>query len=262
VDRSVLLEGVDNGVAVLTMNRPESLNALSHELFARLHESMLRLDQRNDVGVIVLTGSGRAFCAGGDINQMPGQSTDVTFDDRVADLVRRASIVQVISECNKLTIAMVNGIAYGAGFALALACDFRIASQSAKFVTGYIKMGFSGDCGAIYLLTHLVGTAKAKELFFLSDPVSAADALTLGLLTRCVTDEDLKTATLTFARQLAEGPRIAQRYMKKNFHNARLPLADALAIESQYLVRTALTDDHAEAKRAFEEKRAPIFRGT
>jgi 2-(1,2-epoxy-1,2-dihydrophenyl)acetyl-CoA isomerase len=180
----------------------------------------------------------------------------------VADLTRRATVVQLIAECSKLTIAMINGIAYGAGLALALACDFRIACESAKLITGYIKMGFSGDCGGIYLLTHLVGSAKAKELFYLSDPLTAADALKIGLVTRCVADDDLKSATQSFSRQLAAGPRIAQRYMKKNFHNARLELSDALAIESHYLVRTALTDDHAEAKKAFQEKRPPVFRGS
>jgi 2-(1,2-epoxy-1,2-dihydrophenyl)acetyl-CoA isomerase len=209
----------------------------------------------------VLTGSGRAFCAGGDVNQMPGRATTITFDDRVADLTHRAGVIQQIAECSKLTIAMVNGIAYGAGLALALACDFRIACASAKFVTGYIRMGFSGDCGGIYLLTQLIGLAKAKELFYLSDPVSAVDALKLGMITRCVEDGDLLTATHLLARQLAAGPRIAQRYMKRNFHNARLNFADALAIESDYLVRTTLTDDHAEAKQAFKEKRSPVFKG-
>ena len=143
----VLTEEVDSGVAVLTLNRPTSLNALSSELFACLRDSIARLDERTDIGVIVLTGSGRAFCAGGDVNQMPGRATTITFDDRVADLTHRAGVIQQIAECSKLTIAMVNGIAYGAGLALALACDFRIACASAKFVTGYIRMGFSGDCG-------------------------------------------------------------------------------------------------------------------
>jgi 2-(1,2-epoxy-1,2-dihydrophenyl)acetyl-CoA isomerase len=261
MDSSVVLEAIDNGVAVLTLNRPESLNALSSELFTRLSEAIARLSGRSEVGVIVLTGSGRAFCSGGDVNQMPGRSEDMSFEDRVADLTRRASIVALIAECSKLTIAMINGVAYGAGLALALACDFRIACASAKLVTGYIKMGFSGDCGGVYLLTHLVGPAKAKELFYFSDPLTATEAFEIGLVTRCVPDDDLKATTDSFAQKLAAGPRVAQQYMKSNFLNASLTLREALAIESRYLVQTALTDDHAEAKQAFRERRAPIFKG-
>jgi 2-(1,2-epoxy-1,2-dihydrophenyl)acetyl-CoA isomerase len=261
VDAPVLEEHIDAGVARLTLNRPASLNALSHELFARLRESVLRLEERNDVGVIVLTGSGRAFCAGGDIGEMPGRATDVSFEDRVADLTRRAGLVKVIAESSKLTVAMINGVAYGAGLALALACDFRLAGESAKLITGYIKMGFSGDCGAIYLLTHLVGAAKAKELFYLSEPVSAAEAAKIGLITQCVTDDQLTKATESLCAKLAEGPRVAQRYMKKNFQNTHLELAEALAIESFYLVRSAMTEDHVEAKLAFQQKRPPVFKG-
>jgi 2-(1,2-epoxy-1,2-dihydrophenyl)acetyl-CoA isomerase len=261
VEQTVLTQTVENGIAFLTLNRPECLNALSDELFAALRDAFVQLDSRSDVAVIVLTGHGKAFCAGGDVKQMPGRSMEHTFEERVADLQKRASVIQIIAESNKLTIAMVNGIAYGAGLSLALACDFRFAGRAGKFVTGYIKMGFSGDCGGIHLLANLLGAAKAKELFFLSDPVSAEEALRIGLITRCVEDSDLESATLIFARRLADGPRVAQRYMKQNFRNAQLPLGEALAAEAFYLIRTALTDDHAEAQQAFKQKRSPVFKG-
>jgi 2-(1,2-epoxy-1,2-dihydrophenyl)acetyl-CoA isomerase len=261
VSEPVLLEEIRGGVAVLTMNRPGALNALSTELFLAIRDAFVRLDRRTDIGVVVLTGRGRAFCAGGDVNEMPASSDELTFEERVNNLQRRASAVQAIDDCSKVTVALVNGVAVGAGLALALACDFRIACASAKFITGYIRMGFSGDCGGIHLLTNLIGAAKAKELFLLSDPVTAEEALHLGLITRCVADAELENEGIAFAQRLAEGPRIAQRYMKQNFRNARQPLSEAIVTESVYLIRTALTDDHAEAQHAFREERKPIFRG-
>jgi 2-(1,2-epoxy-1,2-dihydrophenyl)acetyl-CoA isomerase len=257
----VLDESLADGVAVLTMNRPDVLNALSDKLFDALREAFQRLNLQSDVRVIVLTGRGRAFCAGGDIDEMRGNSTELTFEDRVANLQRQASAVQAINACSKLTIAMINGIAFGAGFALTLACDFRIACRSAQFVTGYIRMGFSGDCGGIHMLTKLIGVAKAKELFFLSESVGVEDALRLGVITRWVEDAELESDTLGFARRLAAGPRVAQLYMKENFRHTEQPLQEALAIESVYMIRTAFTDDHVEAKAAFRQKRTPVFSG-
>jgi 2-(1,2-epoxy-1,2-dihydrophenyl)acetyl-CoA isomerase len=258
----VLEESIAGGIATLTMNRPHALNALSDALFESLRETFTRLDGRSDVGVILLTGNGRAFCAGGDVNEMPGNSTVTSPAERIAALRRRAAVIQLLADSSKLTVAAINGIAYGAGFALALACDFRIASRTATFTTGYINMGFSGDCGAIHLLTNLVGAAKAKELFFLSDPLSTDDASRLGLLTKCVDAGDLTEESRALARRLADGPRVAQRYMKQNFRNVHMPLSEFSATESAYLILTACTEDHAEAKRAFREKRPAHFKGS
>jgi 2-(1,2-epoxy-1,2-dihydrophenyl)acetyl-CoA isomerase len=257
----VLIEKVEGSIARLTMNRPDALNALSDELFHAVQEAYERLDRHNDVRVIVLTGRGRAFCAGGDINEMRGNSTELTFEQRVANLQQQASAIEAIDSCSKLTIAMVNGIAFGAGLSLALACDFRIAARSAAFIAGYIRMAFSGDCGGIHLLTNIVGAAKAKEMFFLSDPVNAENAQQIGLVTRWFEDEDLEAETLAFARRLAGGPGVAQLYMKMNFRQAHRPPAEAIATESVYMIRTAFTEDHTEAKKAFRGKRSPMFKG-
>jgi 2-(1,2-epoxy-1,2-dihydrophenyl)acetyl-CoA isomerase len=258
---SVLEQTIDErGIAILAMNRPQAANALSDELFAALARAFVDLDRREDVGVIVLTGKGRAFCAGGDITEMPGNTRELTFENRVANLLERAAIVPIIRDCSKLTIAMINGAAVGAGLALTLACDFRIGGASARFSTQYLNMALAGDCGVVYLLTHLLGEARAKELMFFPGMIESDRALGLGLLHRRVADESLQVETLGMAARLAAGPRVAQRYMKLNFRNTEQPFADALRTEADYLVRSAMTEDHAEAKMAFRERRAPVFK--
>ena len=256
-----LIEVIDGRIAYLTLNRPKAMNALSNDLFGLLIETWSRLEQDSSVSVIVLRGAGRAFCAGGDVGDMPADSKTLTVEARIADLRRRADIVRLIAESAKVTIASVNGVAAGAGMALALACDFRLAARSAKFVTAYIRMGLSGDCGCIHLLANLVGVARAKELCLFSEAVTAERAADLAMVTRCVDDDALERETATFAERLAAGPSVAQRYMKENFRKVREPFALALADEANFLVRCATTEDHAEAKRAFGEKRPPVFRG-
>jgi 2-(1,2-epoxy-1,2-dihydrophenyl)acetyl-CoA isomerase len=260
---AVLEEVVDErGIAVLTMNRPQTSNALSDELFDSLAESFTRLDRRQDIAVILLTGRGRAFCAGGDVAQMPGSSQELTFESRVTNLQRRAAVIPIIRDSTKVTIAMINGAAVGAGLALALACDFRLAANSARLTTGYLNIGLSGDCGAVHLLTRLVGESRAKELFFLPEMLPAPQAVALGLINRCLPDDSLEPETLALAARLAAGPRVAQRYLKMNFRNTGRELSEAMRDEAVYLVRTALSDDHSEAKAAFRERRAPRFKGT
>jgi 2-(1,2-epoxy-1,2-dihydrophenyl)acetyl-CoA isomerase len=260
---AVLEEVIDErGIAILTMNRPQLSNALSDELFDALAESFTRLDRRQDIGVILLSGRGRAFCAGGDVAQMPGNSQELTFETRVTNLQRRAAVIPIIRDSSKLTIAMINGAAVGAGLALALACDFRLAAHSACLATGYLNIGLSGDCGAVHLLSHLVGESRAKELFFLPEMLPAPQALALGLINRSVPDESLEPETLAFAARLAAGPRVAQRYLKMNFRNIDRELSAAMRDEAVYLIRSALSDDHSEAKAAFREHRAPRFKGT
>ena len=252
----------ERGIAILTMNRPQVSNALSDELFDALAESFARLDRRQDIGVILLTGRGRAFCAGGDLAEMPGNNQELTFETRVTNLQRRAAVIPIIRDSSKLTIAMINGAAVGAGLALALACDFRLAANSACLTTGYLNIGLSGDCGAVHLLSHLVGESRAKELFFLPEMLPAPRALALGLINRCLPDESLGPETLAFAARLAAGPRVAQRYLKMNFRNTGRELSAAMRDEAVYLIRSALSDDHTEAKAAFRERRAPRFKGT
>ena len=161
-----------------------------------------------------------------------------------------------------VVIAMVNGPAVGAGLGLAMACDLRIAGRSARFGTGFAGVGYSGDFGGSWTLTRLVGTAKARELYFLGDIIDAETARSLGLVSRVVEDDALRDETTALARRIADGPRIAYGYMKRNLFAAETePLAAVLEMEAVHQARAAMTEDHLEAARAFTEKRRPVFKG-
>jgi 2-(1,2-epoxy-1,2-dihydrophenyl)acetyl-CoA isomerase len=171
-------------------------------------------------------------------------------------------VSRLLHEIPQPTIAMVNGPAAGAGLALALACDLRIASESARFITAFAKVGFSGDFGGCYFLSKLVGTAKARELYYTGEPLDAAQALALGIVNRVVPDSELANATMTLARRLARGPSIALGLMKQNFNAAETgTLAELLDLEASNQIKTGRTEDHLEAARAFVDKRAPVFTG-
>ena len=257
-----LIESISDGVATLTLNRPERLNALSTPILDGLLEALPRLARDDAVGAIVLTGAGRAFCAGGDVKRMAEGSVEPSVDEAVTRLRGRMEVSRLLHEIPKPTIAMVNGAAAGAGLAIALACDLRIAGQSARFVTAFANVGFSGDFGGSYFLSKLVGTGKARELYYTAAPLDAAQALTLGVVNRVVPDADLAATTMEFARKLARGPRIALALMKRNFNAAESgTLAELLDLEARGQVETGQTADHKEAARAFVEKRAPVFVG-
>lgn len=257
-----LIESVSEGVATLTLNRPDRLNALSTPIMEGLLEALPRLAGDPAVGVIVLTGAGRAFCAGGDVKRMAEDSTERTMEEAVTQLRDRMEVSRLLHEIPKPTIAMVNGPAAGAGMSLALACDLRFAGASARFVTAFANIGFSGDFGGSYFLSKLVGTGKARELYYTAEPVNAADALALGVVNRVVPDDRLAEFTMEFARKLARGPRLALGLMKQNFNAAESgTLADLLDREARGQIETGCTEDHKEAARAFVEKRAPVFSG-
>ncbi|MEA2878166.1 MAG: 2-(1,2-epoxy,2-dihydrophenyl)acetyl-CoA isomerase [Hyphomicrobiales bacterium] len=257
-----LIEAVGDGVATLTFNRPERLNALSAPILEGLLEALPRLAADEGVGAVVLTGAGRAFCAGGDVKRMAEETDARNAPDAVAKLRARMDISRLLHEMPKPTIAMVNGPAAGAGLAMALACDLRFAGQSARFVTAFAKVGFSGDFGGSYFLSKLVGTGKARELYFTAEPLDAAQALALGIVNRVVADADLAATTMDFAKKLARGPRIALGLMKQNFNAAENgSLAELLDLEARRQVETGRTEDHKEAARAFVEKREAVFRG-
>ena len=175
-----LIESISEGVAMLTLNRPERLNALSTPITSGLLEALPRLARDDSVGVIVLTGAGRAFCAGGDVKSMAEGTVERPLEEAVTHLRGRMEVSRLLHEIPKPTIAMVNGAAAGAGLSLALACDLRIAGQSARFVTAFANIGFSGDFGGSYFLSKLVGTGRARELYFTAEPLDAAQALALG----------------------------------------------------------------------------------
>jgi 2-(1,2-epoxy-1,2-dihydrophenyl)acetyl-CoA isomerase len=259
-----LLESVEDGVAVLTMNRPDRLNALSGSMLEALAEALTRLGEDADVGVVVLTGAGRAFCAGGDVKAM-AEGTEMagtTLEERAQGIRRHMEVSRWLHEMPKPTIAMVRGAAAGAGLSLALACDLRVAGDTARFATAFARVGYSGDFGGSFYLTRLVGTAKARELYFTADIVEAAQALSLGLVNRVVPDGRLEEATMELAGRLARGPRVALRYMKRNMNAAETgSLKDLLDLEAWNHTRCGMTEDHREAARAFVEKRQPVFRG-
>jgi len=259
-----LLEVVKDGVALLTLNRPDRLNALSPAMLEALLEALPRLAADAEVGVVVLTGSGRGFCAGGDVKAMAdcALSGGDTLEDKAQALRARMEASRWLHEMPKPTIAMVRGAAAGAGLSLALACDLRVAADGARFATAFARVGYSGDFGGSYFLSQLVGTAKARELYFTADILDAGQALALGLVNRVVPDARLEDETLALARRLASGPRIAYRYMKRNFNAAETAgLAPMLDLEAWHHTRCGMTEDHREAARAFVEKREPVFRG-
>ena len=259
-----LLETVKDGVAVLTMNRPDRLNALSGEMLDAMLVSLERLASDPDVGVVVLTGAGRGFCAGGDVKAMAEgrEFGGDTMEDKAQGLRAKMETSRWLHEMPKPTIAMVRGAAAGAGLSLALACDLRVAGDSARFATAFARVGYSGDFGGSYFLSLLVGTAKARELYFTAEIVDAAQALALGLVNRVVPEVRLTEETLTLARKLAKGPRVAYRYMKRNFNAAETAsLTQMLDLEAWHHTRCGLTEDHREAARAFVDKREPVFHG-
>jgi 2-(1,2-epoxy-1,2-dihydrophenyl)acetyl-CoA isomerase len=185
-----------------------------------------------------------------------------SFEDAVQRLRGKMEAARLLHEIEKPTIAMVNGVAAGAGLALALACDLRIAAASSRFVTAFANVGFSGDFGGSYFLSKLVGTGKARELYYTAASLDAAQAFALGIVNQVVPDHEAASATRALATRLAQGPRVALGLMKRNFNAAESgTLSELLDLEARHQIETGQTEDHREAARAFVEKRAPVFRG-
>lgn len=256
-----LIRDSRDGVLVLTLNRPERRNALSPELYEELLEALRTAATDPDVGAVVLTGAGGAFCAGGDVARMAGASQEaLSFEQRVARLRHRAGITELLHTMPKPTLAMIRGAAVGAGLSLALACDMRFADPTALLRTGFLNVAVPGDFGAHYFLPRLVGMAKARELYLTSPRLDAQSALALGLLTRVVEADALAAATIGLATSLAHGPRAAIGYMKRNLNDAlHATLPQVLDAEAWRHVRCTETEDHREATRAYVEKRTPSF---
>ncbi len=257
---------IEDGIGILTMNRPERRNALSEAMLAAMGRTLAAFESDPDVGCIVLTGAGGAFCAGGDVKGMAARGDGerpLDIDSRIH--LQRLSQRETAGRLHtipKPTLAALPGAAAGAGLALALACDLRIAAESAVMTTAFARVGFSGDYGGTYFLTQLVGTAKARELYFLSERVDMAEALRLGLVNWVVPGESLEARTMEIARRLARGPRVAYRYMKENLNRAAAgDWLECLDLEATHHVHMATTEDHREAARAFVEKREPVFKG-
>lgn len=253
----VLLSERRGRIALITLNRPDRLNALSGELHEALIGALTEAAEDEAVGAVVLTGAGRAFCSGGDLGS---NRAGMTLEKRADDLIHHSESARLLHGMPKPTIAMINGAAAGAGLTFALACDLRIASRKAVLTTAYAKVALSGDYGVSYFLTRLVGPAKARELLFLSDKLDAEEALRVGLVNRVEDEERLLEMTMALAERLADGPGVAFRYMKQNLILAETEaLGPVLEREAYNMARCGRTGDAAEAGAAFREKRSPVF---
>lgn len=259
---NVLLESLEDGLLTLTLNRPDNRNALNEALCERLLESVQRAAEDSAIRAVILQGSGKHFCVGGDVKSMGTKyEAAPSYHQRVASLRRRMEVSRLLHEMPKPTLALITGAAAGAGFSLALACDLRIAAESAKFTTAFAKVGLSGDYGGTYFLTRLVGSAKARELYLTSPLLNATQALDLGLVTQVVADSDIESAGLELGRSLAEGPTITLGLIKQNLNLAERTSIDAvLDLEAANHISSSFTDDHKEAAQAFIEKRQPAFK--
>jgi len=253
---------IEARVASLTLQRPEARNALTLEMKQALAKLVPALGADPRVGCVLLSGAGGAFCAGGDTKLMAREGKPASPEERKRQLRWEHGIVAALFELEKPTLAALSGPAAGAGFALALACDLRIAAQSAFVTAAYAKLGLSGDYGGSWLLTKLVGPARAREIYFTGDRLDARECERLGIVNRVVPDAELAPAALALAQRIAAGPPIALRYMKENLNRALgESLRACLDAEAERMVQSATTNDYLEAVRAFQEKRTPVFRG-
>jgi 2-(1,2-epoxy-1,2-dihydrophenyl)acetyl-CoA isomerase len=256
-----LLIDLEDKVLVLTLNRPDKLNALSGEMISAVNDALRASVTDPDVGAVMVTGSGRGFCAGGDVSAMGGGGAS-TFEDGLDRQRIGQEMSRLLYTIPKVTIAAVNGAAAGAGLGIAMSCDLRFASAKAKFTTAFAKVGFGGDYGTSWQLTRLVGQSKAKELFFLSELLDAQEAHRVNLVNRVLPAEDFRAEALELAKQIANGPLVSFRYMKENVNLAMTnDFHTILDREGMTHLRCAQTEDHKEGVAAFMEKRAPSFVG-
>jgi 2-(1,2-epoxy-1,2-dihydrophenyl)acetyl-CoA isomerase len=260
---------IDDGVAVITMNRPDRRNAFSQAMMSAMAEVLAQAEADDAVGCVVLTGAGGAFCAGGDVKGMAAAAQDgADGATRSLDaaihrqrLNQRATSGRLWS-MPKPTIAAIGGPAAGAGLSLALACDLRYAVPEAILTTAFARVAFAGDYGGTWFLTRLVGSGKAKELYYFSERLTAEQAEQLGIVNAIFPAADFEREVMARARRLAKGPSLAYRYMKENLNRAVSgELGDCMDLEVTHHAHTGLTEDHREAAHAFVEKREPVFRG-
>jgi enoyl-CoA hydratase/carnithine racemase len=253
---------IERRVGVVTLNRPDAKNALSMDMKRALHRVIPELGANPDVGCLLLTGAGFAFCAGGDTKRMASEGRPPSPEDRKRQLRWEHEVPRALHRLEKPTVAALPGPAAGAGFALALACDLRLMAEAAFATTAYARLGLSGDYGASWFLTRLLGPALAREVMFLGERLSSADCARLGLANRVLPDAGFDAAALEYAARIAAGPPIALRYMKDNLNRALTDtLESVLDIESERMVQGAGTEDYEEAVKAFAEKRTPVFKG-
>jgi len=258
-----LLAEVDDGVAVVTMNRPERRNAFTLEMLDALGRVLAELERDDSVGAVLLTGAGAAFCAGGDVKAFAeGAPRPPVAEQEQRQLANQLATSGRLWSMAKPTLAVLPGPAAGAGLSLALACDLRWAADTAVLTTAFAGVALSGDYGSAWFLAHLVGPAKAQELLYLPERLTAQQALDLGLVNAVLPAAELAAGAREVAARLAHGPRATLRSMKENVRLAlSASLEDYMAVEVTRHVAGYATADHAEAARAFVEKRKPVFGG-
>ena len=257
-----------DGVMTITLNRPERRNAMSDAMLTGLVASLDDAETATDVGAVLLTGAGGAFCAGGDVKGMAeaggeGGDSALQYDARV-HLQRRnqRDTAGKLYELPKPTIAALPGPAAGAGLSIALSCDLRYGSPNAILTTAFARVGFSGDYGGTYFMSRLIGSAKARELYFLSEKVDMTEAERLGLVNGVFSEDSLLAEVTSIAKRLAQGPTVAYRYMKENLNRAvNGEMGECLDMEAAHHIHCGRTDDHKEAAQAFVDKREPVFKG-
>jgi enoyl-CoA hydratase/carnithine racemase len=254
---------LDDGVATVTFSRPDKLNALTFDVYADLRDLLGELPHRGDVRVLVLTGEGRGFCSGGDVEEIIGELQRMGAGELLEFTRMSGAVVKAMREAPLPIVAAVNGVAAGAGAVLALAADLRLVATSAKFSFLFTKVGLAGaDMGAAYLLPRLVGLGRASELLILGGEVDAERAAEIGLATRVLRDEDLAAATRELARELADGPALAYATTKiLLMRELDLDLGGAIEMEALAQALLMKSDDFGEFYAAWSEGRSPAWSG-
>ena len=265
-----LLGRIEDRVAVLTFNRPDRRNALSQEMYGGFATALASIEANDDVRVVMVTGAGGAFCAGGDVKAMnqshvegTGHRATMSSDERLDDLrLRQREVSLALHNFPKPVVAALPGAAAGAGLSIAFSADLRVAAPNALLVTAFATVGASGDFGGSWFMNRLVGEAKAKELYFRSPRLTAAEAQDLGLVNAVLDDDDFEAAAIQWCADIANQAPLAITRMKENLNRAsNVDLATALDAEAANMILTMATADHREAAAAFVEKRTPIFKG-
>lgn len=257
-----VLQQLDAGLLTITLNRPERRNALNMDMTTGLVAAARRAVEDTEVRAVLIRGAGGTFCVGGDVKAMAEGKASPSFEAKVATLRDRMEVSRLLHQMPKPVVAQIDGAAAGAGLSIALACDLRIAGESAKITTAFAKVGLSGDFGGTYFLTQLLGSAKARELYLTSPLLTAQEALALGIVTKVVPDADVAAAARELAMSLAQGPTVTLGYIKRNINNAEtMTLEACFDGEAIHHTRAGETTDHKEAAKAFVEKRKPTFQG-
>jgi enoyl-CoA hydratase/carnithine racemase len=254
---------VTDGVATVTLDRPDKLNALTFEAYADLRDLLAELPHRGDARVLVVTGEGRGFCSGGDVEEIIGELQRMEAAELLEFTRMTGAVVKALRECPLPVIAAVNGIAAGAGSVIALASDFRLLARSASFAFLFTRVGLAGaDMGSAYLLPRVVGLGRATELLLLGEKLEAGRAYELGLATEVVDDEALPARAAELARRLADGPALAYSATKVALtRELDMDLAGAIELEAVTQALLMRSHDHGEFYRAWSEGRKPAWAG-